>query len=114
PSKTRRIVRSLSPIALLACRVKASRRTSPLRHRSPFTGLQNSLPSYSPWNTARLLAYRSGSTVVACLQVLVNSGKSIREFLPFGLTLIYDDDHLSTSALMGKDIRCATACIPAM
>src|SRR5439155_8032892 len=68
----------------------------------------------SPWNTARLLAYRSGSTGVGCLRVLVNSEYPTREFLPFGLTLIYDDDHLSISALMGRGTKCATAYIPAM
>src|SRR5437773_895403 len=106
----RRIFRCSIPITLLVYRVRESRRTFPLRHWSRFTGLRNSLRSSLPWNTAALLAYQFGSTVVGCLQVLVNSEHPIREFLPFGSTLIYDGGRLSTSVSTGTDIRHATVC----
>ena len=41
-------------------------------------------------------------------------GRPTQGFLPFGLTLIYDGGHLSISVLMGRDIKCVTACILAM
>ncbi len=46
------------------------------------------------------------------LQGPVSSANLTREFLPFGLILIYDGSHFGTSVLMDGDIKCATACIP--